>query len=71
MDIPNQNQATEIASAYLKEIREHLGPTGEIQKPELRAWLEHEERLMLQSAPDRPRKINQSTPRHTTKNRNP
>ena len=65
MDIPKQNQATEIASAYLKQIRQHLGPTGEIQRPEVRAWLELEERLMLQSAPDKPRKINQSSPRRT------
>lgn len=65
MDIPNQNQATEIASAYLKQIRQHLGPSGEIQKPEVRAWLELEERLMLQSAPEKPQRRNQSLSRRT------
>jgi hypothetical protein len=65
MDIPDQNQATEIARAYLKQLSQHLGPTGEIQKPEVWAWLELEQRLMLQSPADTPKKVNQSSPRRT------
>ena len=65
MDIPDQNQATEIARAYLKQLRQQPGSTREIQKPELRAWLELEQRLMLQSASDEPKKERQTLPRRT------
>lgn len=44
MDIPDPNQATEIARSYLKE----LGSTKDgIQKPAVQAWLEVERRLNL------------------------
>jgi hypothetical protein len=44
MDIPNPDQATEIARSYLKE----LGSTKDgIQKPSVQAWLEVERRLNL------------------------
>ena len=65
MDIPDPNQSTEIARAYLKQLRQQPGSTREIQKPEVRAWLEVEQRLMLESPPDKPKKVKQASPRNT------
>ena len=55
MELPHFDQAADIASAYLKELRKHGGE--KIQKPELQAWLKVEERLMLGSAPSRPKEV--------------
>jgi hypothetical protein len=65
MDIPDPNKATEIAHAYLKQLRQQTGPTREIQKPEVLAWNELEQRLQLESPPDRPKKVKQVLPRGT------
>jgi hypothetical protein len=59
MDIPDSNRTTEIARTYLKQ----LGSTGEvIQKPEVRAWLELEQRLMLGSEPNKPQEVRPTAP---------
>ena len=57
MDITDPNQATEIARAYLKHLREQPGSGEGIQKPELQAWLELEKRLMLGSETHKPNKF--------------
>ena len=64
MELPHFDQAADIASAYLKELRKHGGE--KIQKPELQAWLKVEERLMLGSAPSRPREVKPPLSRPTT-----
>ena len=63
MKLPNSDQAADMASAYLKELRKHGGET--IQKPELQAWLKLEERLMLGSAPSKPTEVKPPLPRPT------
>jgi len=54
MDIPDQKGTTEIARAYLKKLRQSGSDREQIQKPEVQAWLEVENRLML-SEPDKPK----------------
>ena len=69
MDIPDPNQATEIARAYLKQLRESPGSGKRIQKPELQAWLELEKRLMLGSDSHKPKQAsNRISPRKTAVN---
>ena len=58
MDTSDPNKATEIAHAYLKKLRQQTGSIREIQNPEVRAWLELEKRLQLES-PDRLKKVKQ------------
>ena len=65
MDTSDPNKATEIAHTYLKKLRQQTGSTGEIQNPEVQAWLELEKRLQLESPPDRHKKVKQVLPRGT------
>jgi len=65
MDIPDPNKATEIAHAYLKQLRQQGGSTREIQKPEVQAWKELEQRLQLDSPLERPTKVKPAVPRAT------
>jgi hypothetical protein len=54
MDKADPSQTTEIARAYLKQIRQQPGSTREgTSKPEVEAWLRVEQRLMLGSEPDK------------------
>lgn len=48
MDIPDPDQASEIARSYLKQVS---STKDGIQKPNVQAWLEVERRLKL-SEPD-------------------
>ena len=53
-EIADPHQADKIASAYLKQLRQQRGVTGEkVQKPELQAWRALEERLKLEPPPDK------------------
>ena len=52
-EIPNPNQADNIARAYLKRLRKQGRVTGEkVHEPGLQAWEELEERLMLGPLPN-------------------
>jgi hypothetical protein len=65
MDIPDPHQTTDIARAYLKRLRQHPGSNGEIQKPEVRAWLELEKRLMLEPEASKPKDAKAPAPRQS------
>ena len=57
-DIPNPNQTTEIARAYLRQLRQRGGSTDTMfHKPDVLAWLELEESLMPGSQPKSSKQI--------------
>jgi hypothetical protein len=59
-EIPNPNQADNIARAYLKQLRKQGRVTGEkAHKPGLQAWRELEDRLRLGSVPNEPKGTNE------------
>jgi hypothetical protein len=59
-EIPNPNQADNIARAYLKQLRKQGRVTGEkVHKPGLQAWRELEDRLMLDPLPNEPKNTNE------------
>ena len=69
-DITNPHHADKIARAYLKQLRQQSAGMGEkIQKPELQAWRQLEERLMLGPVANEAKEPSEGkvrTPRQTT-----
>ena len=69
-ELANPLQADNIARAYLKQLRQQRGVTGEKgQNPGLQAWRELEERLMLGTVPKKPNEPNEvklQTPSRTS-----
>jgi hypothetical protein len=59
-ELANPHQADNIARAYLKQLRQQRGVTGEKgQNPGVQAWRELEERLMLGPVPNEPNEPNE------------
>ena len=66
-ELANPHQADNIARAYLKQLRQQRGVTGEKgQNPGVQAWRELEERLMLGPVPNEPKEVQLPTPSRTS-----
>jgi hypothetical protein len=61
MDNPDPKGTTELARAYLKQLCQPGSTPEIIQKPEMRAWLEVEKRLML-SESEKPKEAKRTLP---------